>query len=157
MGVIIFIGELLKDMLLAAIPAVGFAMVFNVPRRALIWCALLGAIGHGSRLLLMQAGLSVEWATFFASMLVGSIGIKWSRWYLAHPKVFTVAAIIPMFPGIYAYTAMIAAVKLSHFGYDESLLELLVTNFLRASSIVGALSIGLSLPGLWLYRKRPRI
>lgn len=31
----------------------------------------------------------------------------------------------------------------------------LLTNFLKASSIVGALSIGLSVPGLWLYRKRP--
>ncbi|KAA0634366.1 coproporphyrinogen III oxidase, partial [Escherichia coli] len=42
-------------------------------------------------------------STFMASMLVGTIGIQWSRWYLAHPKVFTVAAVIPMFPGISAY------------------------------------------------------
>ncbi|VTP63565.1 Uncharacterised protein [Leclercia adecarboxylata] len=42
MGVIEFIGALAQDMLLSAIPAVGFAMVFNVPRRALPWCALLG-------------------------------------------------------------------------------------------------------------------
>ncbi len=96
---------------LAAIPAVGFAMVFNVPVRALRWCALLGAIGHGSRMILMTSGLNIEWSTFMASMLVGTIGIQWSRWYLAHPKVFTVAAVIPMFPGISAYTAMISAVK----------------------------------------------
>lgn len=92
-------------------PAVGFAMVFNVPQRALPWCALLGAIGHGSRMVMMTAGFNIEWSTFMASMLVGSIGIQWSRWYLAHPKVFTVAAVIPMFPGISAYTAMISAVK----------------------------------------------
>jgi len=30
-------------------------------------------------------------------------------------------------------------------------------NFLKASYIVGALSIGLSLPALWLYRKKPRV
>nr|VXZ88951.1 Inner membrane protein YjjP [Klebsiella pneumoniae] len=35
---------LAEDMLLAAIPAVGFAMVFNVPQRALRWCALLGRL-----------------------------------------------------------------------------------------------------------------
>lgn len=46
MGVIDFLLALVQDMLLAAIPAVGFAMVFNVPQRALPWCALLGAIGH---------------------------------------------------------------------------------------------------------------
>ncbi len=36
---------LLQDMLLAAVPALGFAMVFNVPLRALRYCALLGALG----------------------------------------------------------------------------------------------------------------
>ena len=55
MGVIDFLLALAQDMLLAAIPAVGFAMVFNVPQRALPWCALLGAIGHGSRMVMMTA------------------------------------------------------------------------------------------------------
>ncbi|WP_297205950.1 threonine/serine exporter [uncultured Pluralibacter sp.] len=157
MGVTEFLLLLAQDMLLSAVPAVGFAMVFNVPAKALPWCALLGAIGHGSRMVLMHAGLSVEWATFLASVLVGCIGIQWSRWYLAHPKIFTVAAVIPMFPGISAYTAMISAVQMSHVGYSEALMETLIGNFLKATSIVGALSIGLSLPGLWLYRKRPRV
>ncbi|MGY5958576.1 threonine/serine exporter [Kosakonia sp. BK9b] len=157
MDVIRFFLALAQDMALAAIPAVGFAMVFNVPHRALRWCALLGAIGHGSRFAMMHWGFNIEWSTFVASMLVGSIGIRWSRWYLAHPKVFTVAAVIPMFPGISAYTAMISAVKIGHFGYNEELMILLLTNFLKASSIVGALSIGLSIPGLWIYRKRPRV
>nr|WP_072165948.1 threonine/serine exporter [Moellerella wisconsensis] len=152
-----FLFALVQDMILAAIPAVGFAMVFNVPKRALKYCALLGAIGHGSRMVMMELGQNIEWASFCAAILVGIIGIQWSRWWLAHPKVFTVAAIIPMFPGINAYVAMISVVKISHLGYSEPLFETLVTNFLQASFIVGALSIGLSLPGLWLYRKRPSV
>ena len=63
MGVIEFLLALAQDMILAAIPAVGFAMVFNVPVRALRWCALLGAIGHGSRMILMTSGLNIEWST----------------------------------------------------------------------------------------------
>ncbi|MGL4726537.1 MAG: threonine/serine exporter [Scandinavium sp.] len=157
MGVIHFFLALIQDAVLSAIPAVGFAMVFNVPQRALPWCALLGAIGHSSRMAMMMAGMNIEWATFIASLLVGSIGIQWSRWYLAHPKIFTVAAVIPMFPGISAYTAMISAVKISHLGYSEALMVTLLENFLKATSIVGALSVGLSIPGLWLYRKRPRV
>ncbi|MGG4607601.1 threonine/serine exporter [Providencia sp. Me31A] len=152
-----FLFELIEKMLLAAIPALGFAMVFNVPVRALKYCALLGAIGYGSRMVLMMLGLKIEWASFLSAILIGVIGIQWSRWWLAHPKVFTVAAIIPMFPGISAYVAMISVVKISHFGYDPKLMEMLVTNFLKASFIVGALSIGISLPGLWLYRKRPSV
>ncbi|ALX93397.1 MULTISPECIES: threonine/serine exporter [Serratia] len=148
---------LLQDMLLAAVPALGFAMVFNVPVRALRYCALLGALGHGSRMLLMHFGMNIEWGSFLAAILIGIIGIYWSRWLLAHPKVFTVAAVIPMFPGISAYTAMISVVEISHLGYSEALMSVMISNFLKACFIVGALSIGLSVPGLWLYRKRPGV
>lgn len=72
---------------------------------------------------------------------------------LAHPKVFTIAAIIPMFPGISAYIAMISLVKIAHLGYNAELLETLVTHFIKTLFIV----CGLSIPGLWLYRKRPRV
>lgn len=70
MGVIDFILALMQDMILSAIPALGFAMVFNVPHRALPWCALLGALGHGSRMVMMTAGFNIEWSTFMASLLV---------------------------------------------------------------------------------------
>ena len=152
-----FLLNLLDDMLFAAIPAVGFALVFNVPPKALKYCAILGALGHVTRTLLLHFGVPIVFATFFATCVIGFIGVHLSHRYLAHPKVFTVAAVIPMFPGISAYTAMISAVKIGHFGYSEALMITLLTNFLKASSIVGALSIGLSVPGLWLYRKRPRV
>ena len=84
---------LLNDMVFAAIPAVGFALVFNVPQKALVYCALGGAIGHGSRYLMMHFGIPIEWATFFAAMIVSMVGIHWSARFLAHPKVFTVASV----------------------------------------------------------------
>lgn len=108
MSVFELILGLLNDTFFAAIPAVGFAMVFNVPQKALKYCAVGGAIGHGSRYLMMHFGLPIEWATFFAATLVGLIGVHWSHRFLAHPKVFTVAALIPMVPGVFAYKAMIA-------------------------------------------------
>ena len=37
---------LANDAFFAAIPAVGFALLFNVPPRALKYCAALGALGH---------------------------------------------------------------------------------------------------------------
>ncbi|ELI8305918.1 threonine/serine exporter family protein, partial [Yersinia enterocolitica] len=73
---------LLQDMVLAAIPALGFAMVFNVPVRALRYCALLGAIGHGSRMLMVHFGMNIELASLLASIMIGIIGINWSRWLL---------------------------------------------------------------------------
>jgi len=146
---------LLNDMFFAAIPAVGFAMVFNVPQRALVYCAVGGAIGHGSRYLMMHFGLPIEWATFFAATLVGMIGVHWSHRFLAHPKVFTVAALIPMVPGVFAYKAMIAMVEINHLGYSPELIATCMENFLKAMFIIAGLAVGLAVPGLLFYRRRP--
>ncbi|NOJ16110.1 hypothetical protein F0239_01285 [Vibrio jasicida] len=146
---------LLNDMFFAAIPAVGFAMVFNVPQRALVYCAVGGAIGHGSRYLMMHFGLPIEWASFFAATLVGLIGVHWSHRFLAHPKVFTVAALIPMVPGVFAFKAMIAMVEINHLGYSPELIATCMENFLKAMFIIAGLAVGLAVPGLLFYRRRP--
>lgn len=95
-GITIFILKLLDDMLFAAIPAVGFALVFNVPPKALKYCAILATLGHVTRTLLLHINMPIVFATFFATCVIGFLGVHLSHRYLAHPKAFTVAAIIPM-------------------------------------------------------------
>ncbi|MBF9001381.1 threonine/serine exporter family protein [Vibrio nitrifigilis] len=146
---------LLNDMFFASIPAVGFALVFNVPVHALRFCAILGAVGHGSRYLMMHFGIPIEWATFFAASIVSFIGVYWSKKFLAHPKVFTVAGIIPMVPGVFAYKAMIAMVQINHDGFSLLLLQTLMENFLKAMFIIAGLAVGLAVPGLLFYRRKP--
>ncbi len=148
---------LANDMFFASIPAVGFALVFNVPVHALRYCALGGAIGHGTRYLLMHYGIPIEWATFFAATTVGMIGVQWSHKVLAHPKVFTVAALIPMVPGVYTYKAMIAMVEINHLGFTPELFSVLMENFLKAMFIIAGLAVGLAVPGLLFYRRKPII
>ncbi|WP_425445069.1 threonine/serine exporter family protein [Zobellella endophytica] len=148
---------LANDMLFATVPALGFALLFNVPSRALKYCALGGALGHGSRYLLLDAGMPIEWATFFAATLIGLLGWHWARRFLAHPKVFTVAAVVPMIPGVYAYKAMIALVEISQHGYTPELWGSLVANVIKAMFIVAGLAIGLAMPGLLFYRRRPLV
>ncbi|MBV1839970.1 threonine/serine exporter family protein [Photobacterium ganghwense] len=155
MTVLEFLLTLLNDMFFALIPAVGFALVFNVPPRALKYCAIGGALGHGCRFVLMHWGLSIEWATLCAATLVGMIGVHWSHRFLAHPKVFTVAAMIPMVPGVFAFKAMIALVELNHRGFSPELWGMLIENLLKATFIVASLAIGLAMPGLLFYRRRP--
>ncbi len=149
-----FLIALLTDMSLAAIPAVGFALVFNVPVKALKYCALGGAIGHGIRFVLMTYNIPIEWATFFAATSVSMVGVHWSHRFLAHPKVFTVAAMIPMVPGVYAFKAMIALVEINQNGYDAQLFSILIDNFLQSMFIIAGLAIGLAMPGLLFYRRR---
>lgn len=146
---------LLDDMLFASIPAVGFAILFNVPRNALKYCAVLGALGHGTRTLLMHFDMSQGLSTLCAATLIGFIGVYLSQRYRAHPKVFTVAAIIPMVPGVYAYKAMIALVQMNYHGFSDRLLIQAVDYFVKTGFVLGALAFGLALPGLLFYRQRP--
>lgn len=153
----LFLG-LLNDMFFAAIPAVGFALVFNVPAPALKYCALGGALGHGSRYLMMHFGVPIEWATFFVRNISGVwLGCIGHVAFWSHPKVFTVAALIPMVPGVFAFKAMIALVEINHLGFSPELLEALMENFLKAMFIIAGLAVGLAVPGLLFYRRKPII
>lgn len=146
---------LLDDMFFAAIPAVGFALVFNVPPKALKYCALLGALGHVTRTILMHNDVPIVFATLVGAALIGFIGVHLSHRYLAHPKVFTVAAIIPMIPGVQAYKAMIAIVQIHYYGFSNALFEQMIASFINTTFILGALVFGLALPGLLFYREKP--
>ena len=146
---------LLEDMMLAAIPALGFGMLFNVPRSLLVYCAAGGALGHGTRFLLLHGGTPIEWATLLSAALVSFVGVMVAQRVRAHPKVFTVASMIPMVPGVKAYTAMLAIVQIDQKGYTEELFRTALQNALSTFFIIGALAVGLAMPGLLLYRWRP--
>lgn len=147
--------EFLRTAFLAAIPAVGFGMAFNVPVRILGWCALGGAIGRGFRYLLVTAGVPMAWATLLAAAAVSWLGVWAAQRLRAHPKVFTVAAVIPMVPGVPIFTALLALSQIQRRGLTDELLNTAVTSGLNASFIVGALAVGLAVPGLFVYRSRP--
>lgn len=150
-----FLLLLLNDMALAAVPAVGFALLFNVPRESLIYCAVGGALGHGLRFALLKAGMPVEWATWLAASAVSFVGVYWAQRLAAHPKVFSVAAIIPMIPGKYAFTAMLTLFQMNEQGMSSPLLATFINAFLKMVFITGGLAAGLAMPGLLFYRRKP--
>lgn len=143
--------------LLATVPAVGFALLFNVPPRALRYCAAGAGLGYGGRYLLLQAGVPLEWATLLAAALIGALGARWGRRIIAHPKVITVAAVIPMVPGVFAFRAMITVVELKHHGFSALLWARAIDNLLETVFLITALTVGLATPGLLVYRRRPII
>lgn len=147
--------ELFIKMLLAAVPAVGFGLAFHVPRPILKYCAAGGALGFGLRLLLLKADMPIEWATLLAALAVSTLGIQVAQRLRAHPKVFTVAAMIPMVPGVSFFTALLAVIQIHQKGFTPELLAIAVSSGLRTLFIVSALAIGLALPGLLFYRGRP--
>ncbi len=150
--------KLINDAIFSAIPAIGFAMVFNVPKRFLPYCALSGAIGHSTRTLMMYFNMPIEWSTFIAAAVVGLLTIRFAKRHLAPPLMYAVAAIIPMIPGTYAYNTVIALVQLTaQPDISSELLYEAINNGLKTVFILGALSVGLAMPSLLYYRTRPVI
>ncbi len=150
--------DLIDDALFSAVPAVGFAMVFNVPRRFLIHCAFTGAFAHALRTLLVHNGLAVEWATFSAAACIGFIAIIFAKRHLAPPLMLAVAASIPMLPGVFAFDTVIALIKLTaQSQVSHALTDAVITNALKTVFIVAALAGGLAMPQLLFFRTRPII
>jgi uncharacterized membrane protein YjjB (DUF3815 family) len=155
---IILIKDFLLTAIFASIPAVGFGMLFNVPKTALKYCAIGGSITYTLREIFINLNFPIELATFLASMIIGIIALYWSRKNLVPRPIYTVPSIIPMIPGTYAFTAVIALVDMNSHGVTTELIAIFIENGLKSISILGAISFGLAIPSLYFMRyKRPII
>lgn len=156
MGAIIL--EYVLNAIFAAIPAIGFGMVFNVPRHTLIYCGIGGAIAYSSRAFLMDLNIPLELSTFIASTIVGIVALKWSRKYIIPRPVYTIAAIIPLLPGTYAFTAIINLISMNAHGVTPELIAIFFDNSLKTIIVLGGIGFGLALPSLYYIRyNRPII
>lgn len=151
--------EILIKALAAALAATGFAVLFNVPKRTLLACAITGALGVALRLGLLElsdGGLHLAAATLIAAMGVALLGEVFSRWLKAPPAVFTVPGVIPMVPGSLMFRTMVGFLKHAdmHQPIDLTALaadfRLGMTTFL----VLMALAVGIATPNLLFYRRR---
>ena len=148
---------LLTDALWSAIAALGFAILFNTPRRILWACALMGAIGHASRTLLMNQGLSIELATLIGATAVGFIGAFMAHRLHMPVIVFTIPAAIPLVPGVFAFRTMIGILQLADQALPDHTLILTeaVTNGIKTGLILAAIAAGIAAPKLLFQRRKP--
>ncbi|HNW41239.1 MAG TPA: threonine/serine exporter family protein, partial [Opitutaceae bacterium] len=99
--------------------------------------------------------MPLAWATLLAAAAVSLLGVYVAQRMRAHPKVFTVAAMIPMIPGVPIFKALIAVAQMQEKGTTDELLATALQSGLTAGFVVAALAIGLAVPGLLFYRRRP--
>lgn len=151
------VGFVLQDGIWAAVAAVCFGILFNVPPRLLAGCAVAAGFGHGLRTLLMQLGVDIEMSTLIGSTLVGFIGVYCSARWHAPIQIFTLCAAITMVPGVFAYRTMLGVIDLAS-GNPETASAALITatsNAVRTALILGAIALGIAAPALLFQRERP--
>jgi uncharacterized membrane protein YjjB (DUF3815 family) len=148
---------ILEDALWSAVAGVGFAMLFSIPRRLLLACAVCAAVGHAARSLVMFMGLSIEAATLVGAMLVGFMGALFARRWKVPSPIFTITGTIPMVPGVFAYRAMIGFISIVSLDAENGRLLLVEasTDAIKTGLILAAIALGIALPKLLFSRPKP--
>ena len=131
--------------------AIGFAVLFNVPRRALGVIFVIAALGGLAKLLMMQQGIVAALAAFVGASLIGLLSVMAAHQRKAPPMIFAIPAVIPMIPGFFAYQAMVGMIELTAeknpLLYSKLFFET-VNNGLSALFVLLALSAGVAIPML---------
>lgn len=136
--------------------AIGFAILFNVPRRTILTIFLLGAFGGTLKFIILALGGSIIMGSFFGAVLVGFLSILAAHYKHAPPFVLAIPAVIPMVPGAFAYRAMLGVIHLTEKVDHDTFLKLLeetTDNGLKAFFVLAALSLGVSAPMLIFRRE----
>lgn len=100
--------QVLQDAFFAAIAAVGFAAISNPPKKAYLFCAIIAAVGHSVRFLLLNSSLfdmHIVAASTIASFIVGTLAVILSPYGKMPAETCLFPSLLPMIPGIYAYKA----------------------------------------------------
>lgn len=150
--------HILEDAFFAALAAIGFAAISRPPRRAYLWCALIAAVGHSTRYLLMHVGsvpMNIIPASLIASFVIGTMAVFISSYARFPAETCTFPALLPMIPGIYAYK-MFAGLMLCLFSQQEGMFDhnlyLCISNGLTCGAILLCMVVGGTVP-IFIFKK----
>jgi uncharacterized membrane protein YjjB (DUF3815 family) len=152
------ISHIIQEMFWGMAATLGFAILFNVPRRALIWCVLIAAAGRGARALGMETGwMTIIPATLAAATLIGFLSRSAALRLQMPSTIFGITAVIPLVPGKFAFEAMIGLIQVGALPVDAvgPILMTAAVNGVKTGLILGALAVGIVAPSLLLYRQKP--
>ncbi|MFR9503600.1 MAG: threonine/serine exporter family protein [Rikenellaceae bacterium] len=134
----------------AAIAAVGFSMIFNVPRHVLWVIALGGVIAVCTRNFFnFELGCGPVIGSFLGSMAVSLISIKAVHWFHVPNNVLTIPSVIPMIPGVLLYRFALGLLNVSKETMSASST---LTNGVNAALIILGISIGVAIPNIFARR-----
>ena len=105
----------------AAISAMGFSMIFNIPRR-LLWVVAIGGIiavctrnfvnlGPSNNNIGLDMGLAI--GSLAGSTLISLLCVKAVHWFHTPHHVIAIPSVIPMVPGVLMYRALVGLIEMS--------------------------------------------
>lgn len=152
-----FVESILLDGLFAAIAAIGFAVISNPPRKAVLISAFMAAVGHGLRFYLLKSGsLDLATASFIAAFAIGLMSIFFAKLIHCPAEVFSFPSLLPMIPGMYAYKTILALMKFLQCKDEmmamSNLLEIF-RNGVTTVLVLAGLVVGAAIPLFIFYKQ----
>ncbi len=147
----------------AAISAVGFSMIFNIPRRLLWVVALGGAMAVCTRNFLnLDLGLGLVIGSFVGSLLVSLIAVKAVHWFHTPHHVLTIPMVIPMVPGVLMYRMLLGLINLNVADATNiPMLMQAIDSGIRSGLVIFCISLGVAIPSIfarkYIARSRSRL
>lgn len=135
----------------AAVAAMGFSVIFNIPPRLLPVVAVGAILAVGTRnVLSLGFGISQAWASFMGASLMGIIGYKFAHWIHVPHAIVTIPSVIPMIPGVLMYRLLIGLFNISELNPQEFLtaMQAGVKSFL----IIFAIALGATIPDMLAHQ-----
>ncbi len=141
----------------AAISAMGFSMIFNIPRR-LLWVVAIGGIiavctrnfvnlGPSNNNVGLDMGLAI--GSLAGSALVSVIAVKAVHWVHAPNHVLSIPSVIPMVPGVLMYRALVSLIEMN--GVVGELTDAMKFGMASAITIM-CIALGVAVPNVFARR-----
>lgn len=103
-----FVLEFLRNFFCSFAASVGFAIIFNAPRKELVSCGATGALGWIVYYYVMKATENSTTASFFGAIAVSAATRFLSYSRQAPSTLFLIPGIIPLVPGYLIYNLMLS-------------------------------------------------
>lgn len=115
--------------------SLGFGILFNAPRRALVSCGLAGAAGWLAFYTFMNFEVGQILSSFAGGIVLTAVSIYNARFLKMPLVIFITCGIIPLVPGGIAYQAMRSVVLEDY--------ELAISFGIEAALIASAIALGI--------------
>ncbi len=141
----------------AAISAMGFSTIFNIPRRLLPVVAIGGVIavctrnfvnlGESNGNVGLDLGLTI--GSLAGSVLISVIATRAQHWFHTPHQCIAIPSVIPMVPGVLMYRALFAFIDM-HGVVGEVTVGM--NNTIKASLAILCIALGVAIPNIFVRR-----
>ena len=139
----------------AAIGAMGFSILFNLPPRLLYAVGIGGALAVCARnFLVFSLGISSAFGSFIGATLVSVLAVKATHWLHTPMQVLVVPAMIPLVPGVLIYRFLFAVINVKAMTIHQLLLA--IQSGVDAVLIILGITIGAAMPTIFANRRFER-